>query len=103
MTYYTTWARYAYDVEKGAEKLGDEKVIKNVKFETQMVIGYDAATNTILSTYRGSSNIMNWIENFDFIKTEFTAAGCSDCTVHQGFNAAYNSLKDDVHAQIAKL
>jgi len=48
MTYYTTWARYAYDVEKGAEKLGDEKIIKNMAFETQMVIGYDAATNTIL-------------------------------------------------------
>lgn len=57
-----------------------------------MVMGYDSVSNSIISTYRGSDNALNWIEDFDFIKVDYVREGCTDCRVHQGFNADYNSL-----------
>lgn len=46
---------------------------------------------------------MNWLSDFDFIKTDYNAPGCLNCEVHQGFNNAYNSLKDDMNAYLAVL
>jgi len=63
-------------------------------------MGYDAHSNTIISSHRGSANVMNWLEDFDFIKVDYTVAGCNDCHVHQGFNAAYNSVKDGMNAYL---
>jgi hypothetical protein len=60
-----------------------------------MVVGYDPNTKSIISTWRGTSNVKNWIEDADFFKTSYTRSGCSGCNVHRGFLAAYESLKSN--------
>jgi len=44
-----------------------------------MVMGYDPATNSIIESYRGTENVFNWIEDADFIKTDYNKPGCTDC------------------------
>jgi hypothetical protein len=70
------------------------KILENTLYETKMVVGYDASSNSIISTWRGTSNIVNWIEDADFFKSDYNRAGCSGCGVHRGFLNAYESLKD---------
>jgi putative lipase involved disintegration of autophagic bodies len=59
-----------------------------------MVVGYDPVTNSIISSFRGTENIVNWIEDADFFKTDYNTPGCNDCQVHKGFLTAYHSLSD---------
>ena len=73
------WARYAYDAKTGDTKLSEMKIFENTAAETKMVVGYDAATNSVLALFRGTSNIKNWIEDADFFKTAYNQPGCGNC------------------------
>jgi len=68
-----------------------------------MYMGFDVESNSIITSFRGSSNIVNWILNADFIKTDYVAEGCKDCEVHKGFYIAYNALKDEMLANLIVL
>jgi len=37
---------------------------------------------------------MNFLEDINFFKTSYVRSGCNGCNVHEGFYAAYNSIKD---------
>jgi len=58
------------------------QIFENALYETKMVVGYDPVTNSIISTFRGTSNIVNWIEDADFFKTDYNQPGCGNCEVH---------------------
>ena len=62
---------------------------------------YDPNTNSIFLVFRGSSNIGNWIENLQIIRTSYPF--CSGCEVHSGFYAAYNSIRADVISSMTSL
>ena len=66
-------------------------------------MGYDAASNSIISSFRGTETTINWIIDFDFKKVNYTYDGCQDCRVHQGFNAAYNSMAADIESYVLVL
>jgi hypothetical protein len=70
----------------------DEKIIENVKWDTRVVIGYDSVSNSIITSFRGTSDKLNWVEDFIFFKTPYDRDGCVDCEVHHGFFGCYNSL-----------
>ena len=71
------------------------RIFNNAALETKMVVGYDAASHSIISTFRGTSNVVNWIEDADFFKVSYSKSGCGSCEVHKGFLNAYNSLAGD--------
>ena len=90
-----TWARYATNAKDGDTNLADMRIFENSFYETKMVVGYDPVTQSIISTFRGTSNVVNWIEDADFFRTDYTRPGCSNCSVHRGFLNAYESLSGE--------
>lgn len=56
--------------------------------------GYDSYTNTLFTSFRGSSNIQNWLENVQFNK--ISPYSNSSIKVESGFYKAYNYIKDDI-------
>ena len=75
----TKWARYASEAQPGDLSLDDLKIVEDAHYETRMIMGYDASTNSIISSFRGSANLMNWLLNIDFVKIDYTVGGCVDC------------------------
>jgi hypothetical protein len=45
----------------------DVSVFYNSSHSAQGYCGYDAAKNYIVVAFRGSDDIVNWINNFDFV------------------------------------
>lgn len=77
-------------------------VYHNTSIDSQGFSGYDANSNTIIVAFRGSSNIPNWFNNLDFIKTPYPVAACG-CEVHQGFWQEYLSMSASVLQDVAAL
>ena len=53
--------------------------------------------------FRGSSNIMNWLTDFNFFPIKpykSSSEGCEDCQVHSGFYDAYNNVAADIRAAL---
>ena len=67
--------------------------LKNVTYLAQSItqatgyLGYSSQLNTIIISFRGSSNIPNWIENLNFEKVPYLF--CLRCEIHTGFYADY--------------
>lgn len=61
-------------------------------------VGYSDSANTILVSFRGSSNIPNWIENLNFEKVPYIF--CLRCEVHAGFMAAYAAIASTLTSRV---
>jgi len=68
-------------------------------------VGYNPNYNEIVASFRGSSNIINWIEDLYAIKTPPGQAfpGLPNVQVHAGFWSYYQSLKDCVLTEVRNL
>jgi predicted lipase len=97
------WAFYPYDAQPSDTQLKNMKIFEDSKTKAQAVVGYDSASNSIITSFRGSDNIMNWIENADFVKTPYTVGGCSNCNVHTGFKNSYDSIKDSIKSHLTSV
>ena len=64
--------------------------------DSQAFYGYDAKQNTVLLSFRGSSNVPNWIENIDAVKTDYPYCTDTGCKVHVGFYKAYLQIVSQV-------
>ena len=53
------------------------RLVEDKKLRTRVVMGYDAESNSIISSFRGSDNIANYIEDADFFKTDYNL--CEGC------------------------
>jgi hypothetical protein len=101
LMYNQRWAFHAYNVQEGeTDKLKDLKIVDNKQWDTRAILGYDNVTNSIITSFRGSIDMANWILDADFIKTEYTTGGCNGCEVHAGFKKAYESIQEDVIAYV---
>mmetsp|Transcript_13921 Transcript_13921/g.26095 ORF Transcript_13921/g.26095 Transcript_13921/m.26095 type:complete len:393 (-) Transcript_13921:715-1893(-) len=103
LRYTVKWAFYAYDAKAGDTQLASMKIFEDSHFDTKVVMGYDAARNWIITSFRGSSNVMNWLSDFNFPKTAYSRPGCNGCSVHTGFLNSYTSLADDVKGYLPTL
>lgn len=74
------------------------KVFSNVGSGAQGFTGYLKSLNSIIISFRGSSNIQNWIINL--ATTRSTYSGCTGCAVHSGFISAYNGVKNTIRAEV---
>jgi hypothetical protein len=62
--------------------------------QSKAIQGYDKYTNTIFTSFRGSSNIHNWIENIQFRK--ISPYNNSNIEIERGFYKEYNFIKKNI-------
>ncbi|KAJ3414304.1 hypothetical protein HDV05_006753 [Chytridiales sp. JEL 0842] len=56
---------------------------------------------TIIVSFRGSQNILNWINNLNFLKTDLNLPGApGDVDIHSGFWNVWRSVSRQVQAQL---
>ncbi|CAD8108992.1 unnamed protein product [Paramecium sonneborni] len=67
------------------------QIFENIELETRGYIAYNSHSQAITVVFRGSQNLKNFIADIDAQKIEFNPI-CK-CQVHEGFFAAYTSLK----------
>lgn len=75
-------------------------------YGTQAYIGVMDSIQAIVVSFRGSSNLQNWIDDLYFIQCDFDYPGCplDKCRVHRGFFDSYNStVRKGVVTQITAL
>jgi len=97
------WAFYAYTADKSDTLLQDFQIFEDAVKETKVILGYDPISGSIITSWRGSANIMNWLEDFDFVKVDYYQPGCNDCQVHKGFYNSYSVVIDKLYPAVQAL
>jgi len=59
------------------------------------------ASGTVYVSYRGSDNLENWLQDFDFAQLPWPM--CAGCMVHEGFYLDYLSTAEGLMAQLDTL
>lgn len=77
------------------------KAFTNSSWDMQGYVGYSSTHNAIIVAFRGSSNIKNWISDFDAAQVGY--GKCSGCNVHHGFYTSYMTVSSSVKAQLTTL
>ncbi|PSR90780.1 Alpha/Beta hydrolase protein [Coniella lustricola] len=60
-------------------------------FDLEGFVAVDTVREEIVVAFRGSSDLRNWIADFDFILVPY--AGCSGCYVHDGFYESWQEVQ----------
>lgn len=60
-------------------------------------------TQGCLIVFRGSANMLNYLEDFDFFMTNPYGEACPNCKVHSGFLRNWQSLEPKIRTQISAL
>ena len=102
---YAAYGSYCHEDDlqswdcKWCEKMGAAKVygvLQNKTMDGQVFVIQNNASEIIVS-FRGSSNLENWIADFTFDKVKLTWPGVPEgIKVHQGFLESYMSLRTAV-------
>ena len=64
-------------------------------------VAYDRDANQILLAWRGTADLRNWVEDFNFETVEYSA--CKGCVIHSGFYESYRSVSRKVNEAVDKL
>lgn len=64
-------------------------------------VGYQENIKSIIISFRGSTDINNWVTDLDAIRTNYDK--CDECGVHKGFLNAKNSVIDQVMDEVLNL
>ena len=73
----------------------------NTGGDLQGFTGYSKQLKAIVLSFRGSSNIANWITNLSYKLVAYSK--CTNCKVHSGFLKAWGLAKEIVVADIQNL
>jgi len=65
------------------------QVFFNALRQAQGYAAYDPSSNSIVAAIRGTSDVTNWIDDFQAVQVSYSNGGCSGCLVHQGFLETY--------------
>lgn len=82
------------------------KVTKNLHgfYDVEGFIGYLPSDKTIYVSFRGSSDIQNWIANLEVKKEDYKGDCCGQtCQVHKGFYDSEQSIIEEVVAEVRRL
>lgn len=85
----------------GKYPLLNVKAFSNTTGDIQGFTGYSSSLNAIILSFRGSSNIQNWIINLSFNQVAYSR--CANCKVHNGFYTGFNIVKTTIISQIQTL
>ena len=77
------------------------KAYNNKGGDLQWFTGYSSTIKGIVLSWRGSSNLNNWISNLSTNMVSYSK--CSNCKVHSGFLNLWNSVKTTVMQNIEDL
>jgi len=83
----------------------DSDISMNYVFEddgARALVGYDSQQNALFVSYRGSSDIQNWLDNAKFLLIS-PYSDLPDVKVEKGFYKWYTGLKDDVDGALLSL
>eukprot|EP01091_Cochliopodium_minus_P009548 TRINITY_DN2374_c0_g1_i1.p1 TRINITY_DN2374_c0_g1~~TRINITY_DN2374_c0_g1_i1.p1 ORF type:complete len:303 (+),score=41.57 TRINITY_DN2374_c0_g1_i1:35-910(+) len=76
--------------------LQDIQLLNNSKWELQGYMGVNLQKNFMVISFRGSTNLKNWILNIDAFK-KIPYKNVKGCEVHSGFYDAYAELKTQIY------
>ena len=77
--------------------------IADEESDTRGFIGVHPLQQKIYVVFRGSTSIINWIEDMDAFQVEYHDSRCNHCKVHDGFYYAEQSVIADVERDVKKL
>ena len=72
-----------------------------VKDDLQVFIGYDEDGDQIVVSFRGSSNIEDWLDDLDYFKTDYPWVSGGE--IHRGFYEAWGELSNTVMSYTTNL
>jgi len=75
--------------------------ISNVLNDVQGFVGYLSSKSQIYVVYRGSTSIIDWLDDLDAILTTYPS--CSKCEVHKGFYSAEQAVIASVLSNVQSL
>ena len=64
-------------------------------------VAYDSVQNQIITSWRGSADLRNWLEDFTFDTVEFPY--CKSCRIHAGFYEMYKTNEKEINAAFESL
>lgn len=67
----------------------------------QGFVGYDPTSHAVIVTFRGTSNLQNWIDNIDLTLAIYPL--CTDCKVHTGFYRSWSKISYNVRESVRNL
>jgi len=79
------------------------EVLYDKRTDLQGFIGILPSTSTIYITFRGTSSILNWLDDIEVRQTAYITFPECGCKVHSGFYKSTLSLSDKVLEYIIKL
>lgn len=91
------------EVAPGLVRVVQKDEISGDNNATQVIVAKLKNESACFVSFRGSSNVQNWIRNLQIDTTEPSAANfpeCEGCQVHSGFLAIWNNARDDVMAAL---
>lgn len=89
---------------KTSPRLAQISVVENTATKIRGFVGYDASSNTIVVSWRGTDNNLNWIEDMDFKLIDYQgSARCTNCKIHEGFFNAYYSVSAKTHDKVKEI
>ena len=71
------------------------------KTDTNGFVGALPSAKTVFVVFRGSSDIRNWLSDFDFRLSGYGL--CAGCQTHEGFAAAANDVYPAVRGEVTRL
>jgi len=71
-----------------------KETIYDIKTDLQGYVGILPSTKSIYITLRGSSSLLNWIDDFEIKKVKYITYPECDCYVHKGFYNSALSVKN---------
>ena len=80
-----------------------QDIIYDKKTDLQGYTGIISKYNNIYVVIRGSSSIMNWLDDFEARKVPYTTYPQCGCQVHNGFYKSATNVKNDTIAAVKKL
>jgi hypothetical protein len=80
-----------------------EDILYDVKTDLQGYIGYMKNYKTIYVSLRGSSSVMNWLDDFEVRLVDYTTWPECRCKVHNGFYKSALGVKDKMIASVKLL
>ena len=78
-------------------------ILYDPKTDLQGFTGINKSEQTIYVAFRGSSSILNWIDDAEAVRITYDTFPDCDCSVHSGFYKATNHLKKGTIESVIKL
>jgi hypothetical protein len=80
-----------------------DSILYNVKTDIQGYIGYLPSSKTIYTVIRGSSSVLNWLDDLEVRKIPYITYEECNCNVHRGFYNSALSVSNKTIEVIKKL